>query len=64
MSAIPTELRRSAICDEAPLYGMASTAWYELTNWTSFPQEWTHDLRIEDLRIFILLVSYAVESEP
>ena len=64
MSAIPTELRRSALEDAAPLYGMASPAWHALADWCQFPREWTHDIDMDDLRVFILLVSYAVESEP
>ena len=63
MSAIPTELRRSAIWDVEPLYEVPSTAWYELTFWVNHPREFLCNLRIEDLRIFMLLVSYAVESE-
>ena len=64
MSAIPTELRRSALCDADPMCTMNIRAWEMMMNWRVSPSEAVTRLPLEDQRIFILLVSYAVESEP
>ena len=64
MSNIPTELRRSAIWDEDPMCTINIRAWEMVMCWRVSPSEAVTRLPLEDQRIFILLVSYAVESEP